>query len=595
MRSALLALATGATAVAAGATCAARCGTEVGFVSPGSPDLFIKYDGVTLDVPHQCKELTCSQIQADLRAATAATAAASAANAATGAANAAGFTACQAQGALLAAQLASTDSALAILNARFDALEKKHTADLAALDAKHSADVAALAALKTASAAADAAHDAKLADAKKQLDFTHQKVEHYHPPTNFPTAAPTNSPTVAPTAAPTAAPTVSPTAAPTPPPTPQADPWTHVISTTDNNGVWAYDGSAWQSSSGFNNGDGMLASAYSTMRFTRMKVMMNGMAEIFQLKPQYANSMTLKELVHGSIKTNFLETKSWKNTKNNPWGLHRDGHEDWVCHEPSFNFRYYEGSGQHNYARIGFSMSEDGPDCGHPGTAEGVGLIETNHNPPDKLASGRLQWSTEANYFHAAEVFIDVAGGSSGWTRVIRTANNNAVWAYDGSAWESNGGWSNGNGMLASEYSTMKVREMMITMNGRTETFDVAPQYANSMTLKELVHGSIKTNFLETKSWKNTKTNPWGLHRDGHEDWVCHEPSFNFRYYEDKSSHNYARIGFSMSEDGPDCGHPGTAEGVGLIETNHNDKLASGRLQWASEANYFHEAEVFIR
>lgn len=35
MRSALLALATSVTAVAAGATCAARCGTEVGFVSPG--------------------------------------------------------------------------------------------------------------------------------------------------------------------------------------------------------------------------------------------------------------------------------------------------------------------------------------------------------------------------------------------------------------------------------------------------------------------------------------------------------------------------------------------------------------------------------
>jgi hypothetical protein len=63
---------------------------------------------------------------------------------------------------------------------------------------------------------ADATYD------KDLLQRVHQKVEHFHPPTQFPTAAPTAAPTNAPTMAPTAAPTAAPTPAPpTPvPPTP---------------------------------------------------------------------------------------------------------------------------------------------------------------------------------------------------------------------------------------------------------------------------------------------------------------------------------------------------------------------------------------
>ena len=36
------------------------------------------------------------------------------------------------------------------------------------------------------------------------------------------------------------------------------------------------------------------------------------------------------------------------------------------------------------------------------------------------------------------------------------------------------------------------------------------------------------------------------------------------------------------------------AGGVGLVETNHNDQLASGRLQWSSESNHFYRADVYV-
>ena len=42
------------------------------------------------------------------------------------------------------------------------------------------------------------------------------------------------------------------------------------------------------------------------------------------------------------------------------------------------------------------------------------------------------------------------------------------------------------------------------------------------------------------------------------------------------------------------CGHPGTAGGVGLVETNHNDQLAPGRLQWATGSNHYYQAEVYV-
>ena len=55
-----------------------------------------------------------------------------------------------------------------------------------------------------------------------------------------------------------------------------------------------------------------------------------------------------------------------------------------------------------------------------------------------------------------------------------------------------------------------------------------------------------------------------------------------------------ARIGVQNSQE-YSCGHPGTTEGIGLIERDHGDTLNSGRVQWDSETNYYADAFVYIR
>jgi hypothetical protein len=188
-----------------------------------------------------------------------------------------------------------------------------------------------------------------------------------------------------------------------------------------------------------------------------------------------------------------------------------------------------------------------------------------------------------------------ICGAQCDWTRVISTTNNDGVWGYSGSAWQSHSGFSNGDGFLAPQYSSTKVDMLRIVMNGRTEDFTLKEEHRNQHTLKELVNGPILTDYIESKGWANgaPNQNPWGLIRDGHESYVCHELSFNHKYYENSGAHNYARIGFSMSQE-YGCGHPGTSEGLGMQESNHNDNLASGRLQWADETNYYHAAEVYV-
>jgi hypothetical protein len=48
---------------AAARSCKAKCGSQIGLVSGNGPDLFIEYDGTTLNVPQQCRQQTCDQIQ----------------------------------------------------------------------------------------------------------------------------------------------------------------------------------------------------------------------------------------------------------------------------------------------------------------------------------------------------------------------------------------------------------------------------------------------------------------------------------------------------------------------------------------------------
>ena len=120
-------------------------------------------------------------------------------------------------------------------------------------------------------------------------------------------------------------------------------------------------------------------------------------------------------------------------------------------------------------------------------------------------------------------------------------------------------------------------------------------QYKNQYSLKELVTGPTQTDYVKSKGWANghDNQNPWQLIRDGHESYVCHELSFNYKYY-GGSNHNFARIGFSMSQE-YGCGHPGTSEGVGMRETGQDSFLASGRLQHGSETAYYHQAKVYLQ
>jgi hypothetical protein len=130
--------------------CTARCGSQVGFIDERGPDLFISYDGTTLDVPQQCRAERCGVIEAELAQLRAAQQTATAAQAAESAA----------------------------IRELLDALSKKHDLELQdALDKQQMAEEA----LKAAIAALD------------------QQVN--PPPTPLPTPAPTVAPTPAPTPA----------------------------------------------------------------------------------------------------------------------------------------------------------------------------------------------------------------------------------------------------------------------------------------------------------------------------------------------------------------------------------------------------------
>lgn len=55
-----------------------------------------------------------------------------------------------------------------------------------------------------------------------------------------------------------------------------------------------------------------------------------------------------------------------------------NGHEHYYCSEYGINYSHYGGTGKNN-VRIGTEMSQE-CGCGHPGTAEGIGLWDNAHN-----------------------------------------------------------------------------------------------------------------------------------------------------------------------------------------------------------------------
>jgi hypothetical protein len=386
-----------------------------------------------------------------------------------------------------------------------------------------------------------------------------------------------------------------------------------VLRTTNNNAVWAYDGSAWGSDGGWDDDNGMLSSAYATSKFSRMKITMNGKTHTWRLKPEYRNKVTLKDVVgEGTLGHNYKKTifepdaHGWVGKKSNPWGFtdhQRDGHENFVCHEMQGDYRYYDSS--HAWARLGWSMSQE-YSCGHPGTSEGIGLWEQGTNPQGRLASGRQQHDKEHDTFKQADIWVyvgpqHVSAPDKYWQSIIRTTDNNDVWSYTGSAWTDDpDGFDNEDGFLSPLYSSMLLQQgIKISMNGHEHTFELKSQYRNQVTLEDMATGPFKTEYFHEKGWVGTRTQPFGHSKTGHEFYVCHPLSCNFRYYENSGGHNVARIGWSESQE-YGCSHPGTAEGLGLGEQTGSDRhfytwLASGRLQHGSETRTFSEATVLAR
>ena len=142
----------------------------------------------------------------------------------------------------------------------------------------------------------------------------------------------------------------------------------------------------------------------------------------------------------------------------------------------------------------------------------------------------------------------------------MRTSDNAATWAYDGTAWGSGGGWdSASDGMLSAAYGTAKFSRMKITMNGKTHAWRLKPKYRGQITLKDAAGkgtlGATHKKALFEKDahgWEGKQSNPWGFsndERNGHENYVCHELQGDYRYFGGDSAHAWARFGWSMSQE----------------------------------------------
>merc|ERR1711865_399231 len=154
--------------------------------------------------------------------------------------------------------------------------------------------------------------------------------------------------------------------------------------------------------------------------------------------------------------------------------------------------------------------------------------------------------------------------------------------------WQTLSPLTSGENIVTKYYYENPVTKMKIEMNGKSHTFTMM----HGKTLRDMVNSPENTYCADAKGWLNTKTNPWAMTRNGHEPYMCTKMCFNVNY-KNHACQNKQKIGFALSQEAP-CGHPGTGEGLGMIETCSNDNLASGRLQWSSETNYPHDAVVWV-
>jgi hypothetical protein len=163
--------------------------------------------------------------------------------------------------------------------------------------------------------------------------------------------------------------------------------WQLAISSKGNGAAFQYGSNWWSTLKEMDDGAGnQVAAAYYSSIVTQMKVEMNGKSHISTM----SHGKTLREIITAPTNSYCTDSKGWLNTKTNPWALTRDGHETYVCTKMCCNVNY-QNHACSNKQKLGFTMSEQAP-CSHPGTGEGLGLIETCQHNNDNLASGRLQW-----------------------------------------------------------------------------------------------------------------------------------------------------------------------------------------------------------
>eukprot|EP01047_Picozoa_sp_COSAG01_P062759 COSAG01_NODE_8029_length_2949_cov_2.693684_2_plen_386_part_01 len=185
------------------------------------------------------------------------------------------------------------------------------------------------------------------------------------------------------------------------------------------------------------------------------------------------------------------------------------------------------------------------------------------------------------------------AVATESWQNAIRIVRPSTQFHYASALWATSTAVYNNGNLLSYAYIHQKVSSVRISMNGRSRVFALARKDQNKYSLRDLVTSSTLRVVTVKTSLTGSSQNPWQLQRDNNETRICQPLGFNINTYGPHQSHAKARIGFALSERYP-CTHPGSAEGVGLLEETFNENLASGRVQWSGHKDHFYRVSVDV-